>query len=268
MTTTTQYRHLHVRQAGAVARVTLARAEVRNAFSDEVIAELTEAFGALGAQDSVRAIVLAAEGPAFCAGADLNWMRRMAGYSRAENVEDAGRLAAMLRTINECPKPTIARIQGDVYAGGVGLVAACDVAVAVDTAAFCLSEVRLGLIPATIGPYVARAMGERAARRYFITGERFGALEALRIGLVHEVVDFELLDEKLDAVLQAIAAAGPQAVAAGKALVRDIAGRPIDDALIASTVESIADIRAGAEGREGVQAFLEKRKPAWLPRQD
>ncbi|MBF9267212.1 enoyl-CoA hydratase/isomerase family protein [Paracidovorax cattleyae] len=265
--TTTEYRHLHVGQAGAIARVTLARPEVRNAFSDEVIAELTRAFETLGRQEDVRAIVLAAEGPAFCAGADLNWMRRMADYSRAENVADAGRLAAMLRTLNDCPKPTIARIQGDVYAGGLGLVAACDVAVAVDTAAFCLSEVRLGLIPATIGPYVVRAMGERAARRYFVTGERFGALEALRVGLVHEVVDFEQLDERLDAVLQAIAAAGPQAVAAGKRLVRDIAGRPIDDALIASTVDAIADIRASGEGREGVQAFLQKRKPAWLPAQ-
>ncbi|ABM34893.1 enoyl-CoA hydratase/isomerase family protein [Paracidovorax citrulli] len=266
--TTTEYRHLHVGQAGSIARVTLARPEVRNAFSDEVIAELTRAFEALGRQEDVRAIVLAAEGPAFCAGADLNWMRRMADYSRAENVADAGRLATMLRTLNDCPKPTIARIQGDVYAGGVGLVAACDVAVAVDTAAFCLSEVRLGLIPATIGPYVVRAMGERAARRYVVTGERFSALEALRVGLVHEVVDFEQLDEKLDAVLQSIAAAGPQAVAAGKRLVRDIAGRPIDDALIASTVESIADIRASGEGREGVQAFLQKRKPAWLPARD
>ncbi len=266
--TTTEYRHLHVGQAGAIARVTLARPEVRNAFSDEVIAELTRAFETLGRQEDVRAIVLAAEGPAFCAGADLNWMRRMADYSRAENVADAGRLAAMLRTLNDCPKPTIARVQGDVYAGGVGLVAACDVAVTVDTAVFCLSEVRLGLIPATIGPYVVQAMGERAARRYVVTGERFGSLEALRVGLVHEVVDFEQLDEKLDAIVQAIAAAGPQAVAAGKRLVRGIAGRPIDDALIASTVEAIADIRASGEGREGVQAFLQKRKPAWLPARD
>ena len=210
---------------GHVATVTLSRPEVRNAFNDEVIAELSQAFTTLGDDARVRAIVLAAEGPAFCAGADLNWMRRMADYTREENLRDAAQLAFMLRTIYECPKPTIARVQGDVYAGGMGLVAACDMAVSVDTAHYCLSEVKLGLIPATISPYVIRAMGPRAAHRWFLTAERFGAAEAHRIGFVHEVVSAERLD---------------------------------------ATVDGIADIRASREGREGVQAFLQKRKPAWL----
>ena len=256
--------NLTVAVTGHRATVTLTRAELRNAFNDEVIAELTAAFAELGARDDVRAIVLAAEGPAFCAGADLNWMRRMADYSRDENLADAGRLAAMLRTIHECPKPTVARVQGDVYAGGMGLVAACDVAVAVESAGFCLSEVKLGLIPATIGPYVVRAMGARAAHRYFLTAERFDAAEALRIGFVHEVVPADALDARVDAIVQALCSAGPAAVAAAKRLVRYVAGALLDDALVARTVEAIADIRASAEGREGVQSFLHKRKPQWL----
>jgi methylglutaconyl-CoA hydratase len=257
-------RHLSIGVEGAVATVTLARPELRNAFNDEVIAELRAAFVALGMREDVRAIVLAAEGPAFCAGADLNWMRRMAGYTREENLADAAALAEMLRTIDQCPKPTVARIQGDVYAGGMGLVAACDIAVAVDTAGFCLSEVRLGLIPATISPYVIRAMGPRAAQRYFLTAERFDAAEALRIGFVHAVVAPEALDVHVQGIVRALTGAGPAAVRACKALVRRVAAQPIDDALIAATVESIADIRASAEGREGVQAFLDKRQPAWL----
>ena len=162
-------KNLQLTQAGAVATVTLNRPELRNAFNDEVIPELAQAFADLGARDDVRCIVLAANGPAFCAGADLNWMKRMADYSRAENLADAGALAAMLETIYRCPKPTVARVQGDVYAGGTGLVAACDIAVSVDTAHYCLSEVKLGLIPATISPYVIRAMGARGAHRYFLT---------------------------------------------------------------------------------------------------
>ena len=256
--------HLTITQSGAVARITLTQPEIRNAFSDEVIAEITAAFLDVGARADVRAVVLAAEGTAFCAGANLNWMRRMADYTRNENVQDAGKLAAMLRVIYECPKPTIARVQGDVYAGGMGLVAACDMAVAVESAGFCLSEVKLGLIPATIGPYVARAMGARAAHRYFLTGERFSAAEALRIGFVHEVVDFERLDETVDAWTRTLSANGPAAVAACKRLVQQVAGRDIDAPLIAATVEAIADIRASDEGREGVQSFLNKRKPSWL----
>ena len=256
--------HLSITQSGPVARITLTMPEIRNAFSDEVIQAITEAFADVGTRADVRAVVLAAEGPAFCAGANLNWMRRMADYTREENLADASKLAAMLRTIAECPKPTIARVQGDVYAGGMGLVAACDMAVSVDTAWYCLSEVKIGLAPATISPYVIRAMGARAAQRYFLTAERFTAAEAHRIGFVHEVVTADALDAKVDELLKALTSASPAAVVACKTLVADVVGRDIDEGLIAYTVEAIADIRASAEGREGVQAFLNKRKPAWL----
>ena len=256
--------HLSITQTGPVARITLTMPEIRNAFSDEVIQAITEAFADVGTRADVRAVVLAAEGPAFCAGANLNWMRRMADYTREENLADASKLAAMLRTIAECPKPTIARVQGDVYAGGMGLVAACDMAVSVDTAWYCLSEVKIGLAPVTISPYVIRAMGARAAQRYFLTAERFTAAEAHRIGFVHEVVAADALDAKVDELLKALTSASPAAVVACKTLVADVVGRDIDEGLIAYTVEAIADIRASAEGREGVQAFLNKRKPAWL----
>ena len=256
--------HLSITQSGPVARITLTMPEIRNAFSDEVIQAITEAFADVGARADVRAVVLAAEGPAFCAGANLNWMRRMADYTREENLADASKLAVMLRTIAECPKPTIARVQGDVYAGGMGLVAACDMAVSVDTAWYCLSEVKIGLAPATISPYVIRAMGARAAQRYFLTAERFTAAEAHRIGFVHEVVAADALDAKVDELLKALTSASPAAVVACKTLVADVVGRDIDAGLIAYTVEAIADIRASTEGREGVQAFLNKRKPAWL----
>ena len=256
--------YLSITQTGSVARITLTMPEIRNAFSDEVIQAITEAFADVGTRADVRAVVLAAEGPAFCAGANLNWMRRMADYTREENLADASKLAAMLRTIAECPKPTIARVQGDVYAGGMGLVAACAMAVSVDTAWYCLSEVKIGLAPATISPYVIRAMGARAAQRYFLTAERFTAAEAHRIGFVHEVVTADALDAKVDELLKALTSASPAAVVACKTLVADVVGRDIDEGLIAYTVEAIADIRASAEGREGVQAFLNKRKPAWL----
>jgi methylglutaconyl-CoA hydratase len=191
-------------------------------------------------------------------------MRRMADYTREDNLADAGQLAAMLQAIYTCPKPTMARVQGDVYAGGMGLVAACDMAVAVESAQFCLSEVKLGLIPATIGPYVIRAMGARAAHRYFLTAERFGAAQAHRIGLVHEVVSADGLDAQVAEWTQALVNASPHAVRACKRLVQDVAEREINDALVRQTVEAIADIRASDEGREGVQAFLQKRKPDWL----
>lgn len=255
---------LSIQHSGHVATITLQRPEARNAFSDAVIAELTAAFQEMTASAEIRAVVLAATGPAFCAGADLNWMRRMADYSRDENLADAGALAEMLRAIYECPKPTIARIQGDVYAGGMGLVAACDMAVSVDTAHFCLSEVKLGLFPATISPYVIRAMGARAAHRYFLTAERFDAKEAHRIGFVHEVVSADQLDAKVVELTCALASASPNAVRSCKNLLQDVAGREIDAPLIARTVEGIADIRSSREGREGVQSFLQKRKPFWL----
>jgi methylglutaconyl-CoA hydratase len=255
---------LTVTNQGAIRTITLSRPDVRNAFNDEVIAELKNAFIEAGLAADVRCVVLAAEGPAFCAGADLNWMRRMADYTRDENLADAGQLAAMLRAIYECPKPTIARVQGDVFAGGVGLVAACDMAVSVDTATYCLSEVKLGLIPATISPYVVRAMGARASHRYFLTAERFSAAEAHRVGLVHEVVAADALDAKVAELTSALVSASPNAVRACKRLVQDVAEREMDDALVAHTVAGIADIRSSAEGKEGVQSFLQKRKPSWL----
>ena len=251
-------------QQGAVLTLTLSRPEVRNAFNDEVVAEITAAFLDAASRAEVRSVVLAAEGPAFCAGADLNWMRHMADYSHAENLADAAQLAEMLRVMYHCPKPTIARIQGDVYAGGMGLVAACDMAVSVDTAHFCLSEVKLGLIPATISPYVIRAMGARAGHRYFLTAERFDAQEAHRIGFVHEVVGADQLDAKVAELTQALIAASPNAVRSCKTLVHEVAGHEISALLIGRTVEGIADIRASREGREGVKAFLQKRKPSWL----
>jgi methylglutaconyl-CoA hydratase len=247
-----------------VARITLTRPELRNAFNDEVIAHMSAAIAEVGQRADVRAVVLAAEGPAFCAGADLNWMRRIADYRRDDNLADAGRLAAMLQALYTCPKPTVARVQGDVFAGGMGLVAACDMAVSVDSATYCLSEVKLGLIPATISPYVIRAMGARAAHRYFLTAERFSAAEAHRIGFVHQVVDADGLDAAVNALTHALCSAGPDAVRACKRLVQDVAEREIDDVLVAQTVAGIADIRASAEGREGVQSFLQKRKPNWF----
>jgi methylglutaconyl-CoA hydratase len=258
-------KHLNISVAGHIASVTLNRPEVRNAFNDEVILEMTAAFVDLGEREDVRCIVLAANGPAFCAGADLNWMRSMADYTREQNLADAGRLAEMMRSVYACPKPTIARIQGDVYAGGTGLVAACDIAVSVDSAQYCLSEAKLGLVPATISPYVIRAMGARAAHRYFLTAERFSAAEALRIGFVHEVVGADALDGKVAELAAALVSAGPQAVRLCKQLVQDVAGAEINAELIDKTVALIADVRVSPEGREGLQSFLQKRKPSWLP---
>ena len=247
-----------------LAVIRLNRPEVRNAFNEVSIAELIDVFRTMGAQAEIRAIVLAANGPAFCAGGDLNWMRKMAAFTQDENLVDAGQLAKMLHTIYTCPQPVIARIQGDCYAGGVGLAAACDIAVAATSANFCLSEVKIGLIPATIAPYVIRAIGEQAARRYFVTAERFAAQEAHRIGLVHAVAPADLLDATVDEIARALLTAGPQAVREAKRLVREVAGVRLTEGLIADTVKRIAAIRASDEGREGVSAFLEKRKPRWL----
>jgi methylglutaconyl-CoA hydratase len=257
-------KHLQLHFDRGIETVTLNRPDVRNAFNDEVIAELTAVFLEIGKRAEVRCVVLAANGPAFCAGADLNWMKRMAGYTREENLADATGLARMLEVIFTCPKPTIAKVQGDVYAGGTGLVAACDIAVSVDTATYCLSETRLGLIPATISPYVIRAMGARAAHRWMMTAERFAAAEAHRIGFVHEVVPAAQLDAKVAEIAQALVNAGPEAVKACKQLVLDVAGRDITPSLVQRTVEGIADIRASDEGREGIRSFLDKRKPGWL----
>jgi methylglutaconyl-CoA hydratase len=258
------YETLTIAIDGTVGTVTLNRPQLRNAFNETSIAELTLAFDELGQNDDVRAIVLAANGPAFCAGADLNWMKKMASYSQAENQADALRLAAMLRTIYYCPKPVVAKVQGDCYAGGMGLVAACDIVVAGEGVNFCLSEVKLGLIPATISPYVIKAMGEQASRRYFLTAERFSATQAKHMGLAHEVVVPEALDSTVQAIAAALCANSPNAVREAKRLVREVAGVPIDDAMLADTADRIAAIRASNEGREGVASFLEKRKPSWL----
>ncbi len=257
--------HLRVQREANIARVTLNRPEVRNAFNESLIAELTATFGVLGQDHTLRGVVLAAEGKAFCAGADLNWMKAMAGYSWDENKADASRLAEMLWTIYSCPVPVIARVQGDVYAGGVGLVSVCDIVVAAETAGFCLSEAKLGLLPATIGPYVVRALGEQASRRYFVTAERFSAFEAHRLGLVHELAATpEALDEKVHALTSSLIANGPQAVRACKKLVQNVAHAPITAELRDDTARRIADIRASDEGRDGVQSFLNKGKPGWL----
>lgn len=248
--------------ANGRATVTLNRPEIHNAFDDALIAQLTETFEALGQRADVRAVVLAANGKSFSAGADLGWMRRMAGYSEAENRADAEQLARLIHVLDAMPKPTVARVQGAAIGGGVGLVAACDVAIASETASFALSEVRLGLIPAVISPYVIGAIGPRQARRYMLTAERFDAAEAKRIGLVHDAVPAANLDGAVDAVVAALLLGGPEAVRESKALARDVGGSP-DDATRADTARRIARLRASPEGKEGVSSFLEKRKPRW-----
>ena len=263
--TTTAAATLDVRRDGAVAHVYLNRPELRNAFNDAVIAELTAAFTELGADPDLRAVVLGGHGKSFCAGADLAWMRAMADYGWDENRADAQGLADMLWAIYRCPLPVIGRIHGDCYAGGVGLAAVCDILVAAEGVTFCLSEARLGLLPATIGPYVVKALGEQASRRYFTTAERFDAATAKALGFVHEVVAAEALDSKVAELVAALVANGPQAVKACKRLVQDLAGRPIDDALRGDTARRIADVRASEEGKAGVQSFLGKRAPPWLP---
>jgi methylglutaconyl-CoA hydratase len=258
-----QIHHPSPRHGPHVAEVWLNRPEVRNAFNDSVIAELTQTFEGLGADPQLRAIVLAGHGKAFCAGADLGWMRAMADYSWDDNRADAARLAQMLGVMWHCPVPVVGRIHGDCYAGGVGLAAVCDVLVAAEEAQFCLSEAKLGLLPATIAPYVIRAMGEQAARRFFITAERFSAHDAQAMGMVHAVVAAGALDAKIDEVVAALVANGPAAVRACKQLVKDVAGKTIDTALIEDTVQRIANIRASSEGRAGVQAFLNKTQAPW-----
>ena len=254
---------IDIQRSGPVARVFLNRPDVRNAFNSAVIAEVTQAFAALGADDGVRAIVLGGRGKAFCAGGDLNWMRAMADYSWEQNRDDAMALADMMWTVYSCPKPVVGRIHGDCFAGGVGLAACCDVLVAADGPNFCLSEARLGLLPATIGPYVVRALGEQASRRYFVTAERFSTAEAHRLGFVQVLVPADGLDAAVDGLVATLVANGPQAVKASKRLVQDIAGQPITPALREDTARRIADIRASDEGKEGVSAFLQKREPAW-----
>jgi methylglutaconyl-CoA hydratase len=246
---------------GAVARLVLNRPERHNAFDEALIEELTQAIDEAEKDMSVRVLVLAANGKSFSAGADLDWMRRMAAYSEEENLADANRLAHLMQRLNFIPKPTVAAVQGAALGGGVGLVAASDIAVGAAQAVFGLTEVRIGLIPATIGPYVVQAIGERAARRYFLTGERFDAATACELGLLHEVA--EDLDAAVARHVEALLAGGPEAQGATKKLIRRVGRGPINVAMIEDTAARIARARAGGEAREGIAAFFEKRKPGW-----
>lgn len=247
-----------------IATVTLNRPHLHNAFNGELIEGLADTFDDLGKQDGVRAVVLRGAGKSFSAGGDLAWMKRSVDLTYDENVEETLALAQMLKTLNEMPKPTIALVHGNAFAGGMGLVSACDMAVASEDAVFCLSEVKLGLIAATISPYVIAAIGPREARRYFLTAERFGAREAQRIGLVHEVVaDHAALDGARDRLLASLMSGGPAAIAASKELIAGVAGKPVTSDLMLMTARAIADARASDEGQEGLAAFFEKRKPSW-----
>jgi methylglutaconyl-CoA hydratase len=258
--------HLAVEKQGPVGLITMNRPERHNAFDEALIGDLTEAFRSMEAEESVRLVVLSGAGKSFSAGADLNWMKRMAGFSLEENRRDAMAFATLMRSIAHFRKPTIARVHGAAYGGGVGLVACCDIAVATQHATFSISEARLGLIPAVISPYVIAAIGERAARRYFLTAERFNAAEAWRLGLVHELAGNDIeLDEKLGEIVDALLAAGPVAQLEAKALIRAVTSKPVTSELKQDTAERIAKIRASPEGREGVGAFLEKRRASWVP---
>ncbi len=247
-----------------VATVLLNRPERHNAFDENMIAELTASFDSLAANEKVKLMVLRSNGRNFSAGADLDWMKRMANYSHEENLRDANLLAQMLHKLNYLPFPTIARVQGAAMGGGAGLVCCCDIAIASDSASFAFSEAKLGLIPATISPYVIQSIGAQAARRYFLTAERFDANTALRLGMVSECMDENEIDEEINKLAQAILANSTDAVKAAKQLVFDIENQEVNPALIEMTSERIAEIRASEEGKEGLAAFLEKRKPAWL----
>ena len=257
------YQTLHIDAAGGVATIWMNRSDRHNAFDETLIAELAEAFARLDGDDATRVIVLAGRGKSFSAGADLDWMRRAAAYGAEENLRDARALAAMLHAIDAARKPTLARIHGAALGGGTGLACACDIAIASTDASFATTEVRFGIIPATIGPYVVRAIGARMASRYFLSAERFGAEEARRIGIVHDVCAPEALDERVAAMTKSLLVGGPRAQAAAKALLRSIAHRVIDAQVIEETAQAIAQLRATSEAKEGVAAFLDKREPAW-----
>jgi len=247
-----------------VATITMNNPDKHNAFDDAIIAELHSAFDRANDNADVRVVILAATGKSFSAGADLNWMKRMASYTREENLRDSVALAAMLKALNFMSKPTIARVQGAAFGGAVGLVSCCDMAVGSPRASFSLSEVKIGLIPATISPYVIAAIGQRAARRYFTTAERFKADVALQLGLLTELVEEEALDTRINALVDSLLANSPAAVQAAKQLVFTVAEREITDGLIQETCEAIANIRVSSEGQEGLTAFLEKRAPSWV----
>lgn len=251
------------RDAQGVTTITLNRPAIHNAFDDTLIRELTQRLQALDSDPAVRVVVLAGAGKSFSAGADLNWMRRMAGYSEAENLADARELGGMLHTLYRLSKPTVARVHGAAFGGGVGLVAACDMAIASEAASFALTEVKLGIIPSVISPYVVAAIGERQARRYCLSAERFDAAEAHRIGLVHEVVAADELDDRVAALAAQLLGNGPAALAACKDLIHAVSRGPLDEVMVEDTARRIARVRASAEGKEGLNAFLEKRRPGW-----
>lgn len=258
------YTTLEVLRNGPVATIWLNRPEIHNAFNVTLIADLKAACRSLDTDDTVRVVVLAGRGKSFCAGADLNWMQAAGEASIEENKTDARRLASMLRTLAELSKPTIARVHGPAFGGGLGLAAACDLCVAATNAVFTASEVRLGIIAATISPYVLRAIGERQAYRYLLTAERITAAQAYAIGLAHEVVDLDQIDAKIQELTYALLQGGPKALAASKALIRTVANQPVDERLVDETARRIAELRATPEGQEGLAAFLEKRPPAWI----
>jgi len=247
----------------AVGTITMNRPELHNAFNEEMIAALTAAFEEMGKNDAVRAVVLRGNGKSFSAGGDLNWMRKTADYGFDENVTDAMALGKLLKTINTLPKPTIAVVHGNAFGGGVGLTACCDIAIAEKNTTFCLSEVRIGLIPSIIAPYVIAAIGERQARRFFLTAERFSGKKAKKIGLVHEAPEAEEMEKVLSGILAALMDGAPGAQRMGKELIRTIATRPIDDEIIHLTAEKIAEARASDDGKEGLSAFLNKGEPSW-----
>ena len=246
------------------ATVTLDRPEIHNAFDEALIAALRETFAELSTNADVRLVVLKAEGKSFCAGADLNWMKRMSANTYEENIADGKGLAEMLHTVASCPKPVIGQVQGPAYGGGVGMVSVCDIAIASEKARFIFSEVKLGITPATISPYVVAAIGERQAHRYFLTAELFDAWTALEMGLVHQVVAPDDLEAAVDGIVAAMMNNSPAAMVAAKELIHAVANKPIDESVLDDTAKRIADVRATDEGKEGIQAFLEKRKPAWI----
>jgi methylglutaconyl-CoA hydratase len=256
---------LKMERRGAAAWVWMNRPELHNAFDETLIAELTEAFAALDRDPAVRAIVLAGEGKSFSAGADLNWMKRQGEAPLEANLSDARKLAILFRTISMCATPTLARVHGAALGGGMGLASACDICIASTKAQFATSEVRLGIIPAAIGPYVVRAIGERQAYRYFQTAERISAERAREIGLAHEVADPDALDSKVQELVDALLSGGPQAQAAATDLIRAVAHRPVDDDVVEDTARRIATLRSTPEAKEGLSAFLEKRPAAWVP---
>ncbi len=260
-----EYQSIMTEVDGSVGILTLNKPKRHNAFDEQLIAEITVGLQELESDERVRAVVLSSTGKSFCAGADLGWMKRAADYTPEENLRDANRLAELMSTLNELAKPTIARVQGAAYGGGVGLIAACDIAVGTYDALFMLSEVKLGIVPAVISPYVLAAIGERYSRRYMLTAERFSAAEAYRIGLLHELVPGEeQLDEAIAEILESLLANGPHAQAECKEMIRVVAGQPIDAQTIDETAQRITRVRASPEGREGLAAFLEKRAPNWL----